>query len=325
VRAGMLKVVALPALSPADSRNMGCSRFAKSPSAQDGQILTVNAQSASRENRMQASNDGVSKRFDVIPRLDLHEVAEAMRSLSERAADPGSLSPLDDLVHISVERVPSASWASVSILRAGRFTTEAATDKAAARADLLQYQIGSGPCVDAVLDDTLYVTGNVQADPRWAAWGRRAADEVGVRSVLALRLHLHVDHGVIAGLNIYSVTPNAYDDHAVGMGLVLATHASSVVGELLAKDHAENLMKAFESNREIGVAMGVLMQTHQFTRQQAFDVLRVASQDSNRKLADIAVEVADTGALVIRRRPPVEVDETAGNEIPSTGVASPLD
>lgn len=274
---------------------------------------------------MQTSNDGVPRRFDVIPRLDLHEVAEAMRSLSERASAPGSRSPLDDLVQISVERVANASWASVSMLRGGHFTTEAATDKAATHADLLQYQIGSGPCVDAVLDDSLYVTGNVEADARWSAWGQRAADEVGVRSVLALRLHLHVDHGVIAGLNIYSLTPNAYDDHAVGMGLVLATHASSVVGELLTKDRADNLMKALESNREIGVAMGVLMQTHQFTRQQAFDVLRVASQDSNRKLADIAVEVADTGALVIRRRPPVEVDETAGHDLPSTRLAAPAD
>jgi hypothetical protein len=42
------------------------------------------------------------------------------------------------------------------------------------------------------------------------------------------------------------------------------------------------------------VAMGILMQRNQFTRQQAFDVLRVASQSSNRKLADIASEVADT-------------------------------
>ena len=60
-------------------------------------------------------------------------------------------------------------------------------------------------------------------------------------------------------------------------------------------------MKALETNREIGVAMGILMQQHRFTRQEAFDVLRVASQNSNRKLADIAGEVADTGTLSIPR------------------------
>ncbi len=57
-----------------------------------------------------------------------------------------------------------------------------------------------------------------------------------------------------------------------------------------------------DSNREIGVAMGILMHQHRLTRDQAFDLLRVASQDTNRKLADVAEDVADTGVLTIRRR-----------------------
>ena len=120
------------------------------------------------------------------------------------------------------------------MLRGGCFTTRASTDEAATRADLLQYDIGSGPCVDSVLDDSLYVTGDVEADSRWPVWGQRAAAEAGVRSVLAMRLHLHHEDTVIAGLNIYGKDRDAFDDHAVGMGLVLATHASSVVGEMLA-------------------------------------------------------------------------------------------
>lgn len=251
------------------------------------------------------------------PRLDLHEVAEAMRSLSERSAAEDGESALDAVVHIAVQQVPRASWASVTMLRGGCFKTPASTDEAAARADLLQYDIGSGPCVDAVLDDSLYVTGDVENDSRWPAWGQRAAAEVGIRSVLAMRLHLHHEDSVIAGLNIYGVERGAFDDHAVGMGLVLATHASSVVGEMLASDRAENLMKALQSNRDIGVAMGVLMQTHQFTRDQAFDVLRVASQDSNRKLADVAAEVAETGVLSIRRR--VQQGRGEPGEPPTSG------
>ena len=38
------------------------------------------------------------------------------------------------------------------------------------------------------------------------------------------------------------------------------------------------------------------MAHHQLTRDQAFDLLRLASQRTNRKLADIAREVAETGA-----------------------------
>lgn len=43
--------------------------------------------------------------------------------------------------------------------------------------------------------------------------------------------------------------------------------------------------------------MGVLMTTYKATRDEAFDLLRVASQCGNRKLVDIAVEVNRTRVL----------------------------
>lgn len=238
----------------------------------------------------------------MVPQVDLRQVAEAMRSLSEEVANDGSDGPLQRLVSVAVERVPRARWASVSMLRAGRFTTPASTHPTATRADTLQYDIGSGPCVDAALEDSVYVTADASSDNRWATWGQQVAAEVGVRSVLSQRLHLLDDSTLITGLNLYSDEPGAFDDHAVGMGLVLATHAALVLSETIAKDRAENLVRALESNREIGVAMGILMHQHRLTREQAFDLLRVASQDTNRKLADVAADVADTGTLTIRRR-----------------------
>ena len=177
------------------------------------------------------------------------------------------------------------------------------SDEAAARADALQYEIGSGPCVDAVLEDSLYVTGDVRSDPRWDTWGRRAASELGVQSVLSQRLQMLEGSGTIAGLNIYSDEPDAFDESAVGMGLVLATHAALVLSQAMARDRADNLLRALRSNREIGVAIGILMHQQRLTREQAFDVLRVASQHSNRRLADVAADVADTGTLELRRRP----------------------
>lgn len=231
---------------------------------------------------------------------DLVEVAEAMRSLSQRVADdPGQ--PLDRLVTIAVERVPGARWASVSMVRGGRFTTVASTGEKAVCADVLQYEIGTGPCVDAVLQDSVYVTGDVSTEPRWIEWGQRASAEVGINSVLSQRLHHQHSGGVMAGLNIYSDMHDAFDRAAVGVGLILATHGALVLSEMLATNRAGNLSKALQSNREIGVAMGILMHEHRFTRDDAFDVLRVASQNSNRKLADVAAEVADTGTLTINR------------------------
>jgi len=45
------------------------------------------------------------------------------------------------------------------------------------------------------------------------------------------------------------------------------------------------------------------MHEHRLSQVQAFDVLRAPSQDSNRKLTDIATEVVDTGTLNIRGWP----------------------
>jgi ANTAR domain len=37
--------------------------------------------------------------------------------------------------------------------------------------------------------------------------------------------------------------------------------------------------------------------SHKLTREQAFDLLRIASQNSNLKIRDVAEEVGDTGTL----------------------------
>jgi AmiR/NasT family two-component response regulator len=64
-----------------------------------------------------------------------------------------------------------------------------------------------------------------------------------------------------------------------------------------AGEQVANLEQALQSNREIGVALGVLMAHHRVTQDQAFTLLRVASQNLHRKLRDIASDVVETGAL----------------------------
>jgi AmiR/NasT family two-component response regulator len=43
--------------------------------------------------------------------------------------------------------------------------------------------------------------------------------------------------------------------------------------------------------------MGILMAKHLVTKEQAFDLLRITSQHSDRKLRDVALEVTNTGVL----------------------------
>jgi hypothetical protein len=234
---------------------------------------------------------------------ELLDLARAMDDLAERATTAEGLPALDDLVTLAVDVVHPARWASITVLRGRAFSTEATTDERAARADVLQYDMGFGPCVDAVREDSVYVSGNVAGDERWPQWGTRVHDELGVRSVLSQRLRLGSDAGLIAALNIYSDAADAFDERARATGLVLATHGGLLMNTMLANDRVRNLQVALESNRQIGVAMGVLMHEHGLSQTQAFDVLRASSQDSNRKLAHIATEVIETGTLSIRGWP----------------------
>ena len=61
----------------------------------------------------------------------------------------------------------------------------------------------------------------------------------------------------------------------------------------------ENLTVALESRDLIGQAKGILMERYKINGQEAFDLLVVASQRSNRKLREIADELASTGELHI--------------------------
>jgi len=224
---------------------------------------------------------------DIGQQLDRHvRLADALAAVAET----------------SVARVPGADWASITRGRGVSFETVAATDRAARQVDDIQYELGRGPCVDAILQETVFQTGDLGADPRWPEFGKRAVAAAGVHSMLSFRLFLE-DDDLIAGLNLYSTGKDVFDDDALTVGTVLATHGALAISAAAARERAAHLQQALLTNREIGVAMGVLMNQHKITRSAAFDLLRVASQNTNRKLAEIATEVADTGILHLPGQP----------------------
>jgi hypothetical protein len=219
--------------------------------------------------------------------------AEIGRELTSPRSRTGALSAV---CHVAVDRVPGAEWASVTEGRRGRFATVAATDDAARAVDAIQYELGSGPCVDAILGDVVFRTGDLLHDERWPEFAKRAQEEHGVRSMLAYRLYLE-DDDRIAGLNLFSTRKNAFDDTAEVVGTLIATHGALAIALASANERAAQLQQALLNSREIAMAVGVLVATLTVSREQAFDLLRIASQNSNRRLIHIAAEVNETGVL----------------------------
>ncbi len=105
---------------------------------------------------------------------------------------------------------------------------------------------------------------------------------------------LFVEGGQLGGLNLYARTPGAFDDESQEIGLMLASHAAVA---LAGAEHEEDLRIGMGSRDLIGQAKGILMERYQLTADQAFGVLRRVSQETNRKLADIAAELTDTRAV----------------------------
>jgi transcriptional regulator with GAF, ATPase, and Fis domain len=212
------------------------------------------------------------------------------------AARPNPDDVLGAIAEVAVQAVPGAQYASITRGRGDGFETVASTHEAAVAADRLQYQLGSGPCVDAVIKDGVFCTPNLRQDDRWPAYGRLAAELVGVHSVLSIRL-LFEDDEMAAGLNLYSTEREAYDETSRTVGQLLAVHGALAISLISSQQKATHLEKALATNREIGMAMGILMAQHKITRQQAWDLLRIASQHTHRKVHPIARDVIDTGTL----------------------------
>jgi hypothetical protein len=204
------------------------------------------------------------------------------------------------LTTTAVQVVPGADHAGITRGQPGKFETVAATSELALATDAIQYEVGAGPCVDAVIQATVFRTGDLRGDARWPDFGWRAFEATGVLSMLSVGLFLESAEPVM-GLNMYSTEVDAFDDDAVTLGTLLATHGGLAVEAAAALERVGHLEVALLSNREIGVAMGVLMNEHKITREQAFDLLRIASQHGHRKLVEIATEVADTGVLELPR------------------------
>jgi transcriptional regulator with GAF, ATPase, and Fis domain len=223
---------------------------------------------------------------------------------TELGRDLSTQHSLDDvlsrLTHRSVAVVPGAELAGITRSHRGRFETVAPTDQRATRVDRIQYDLGSGPCVDAILDNTVYRTGDVSQERRWLEFGRRAVEEEGIHSVLSVRFFLE-DDDIIAGLNIYASRADAFDETAQTVAKLLATHGALALTAARLRDKTDNLERALKTSRMIGMAMGILMATHKLTEERAFDLLRIASQHTHTKVVDIATKVTETGALDLPR------------------------
>ena len=231
-----------------------------------------------------STEDQIRQAADVVAGM-AGEFTDLARMMTEDAREPGQL--LRRIVAVAARAVPGSEHAAISLMVGnGPPRTDPSSDELPRQIDRIQYETAEGPCVQALTESDLVLTNDLTVAPEWPAFARRAVEETGVRSMLSYRLFLN--DGNRGALNFYAMKTDAFDMSAVATGSIFAAYASMAQLAALHHDQAIHLTRAVETNREIGVAMGILMANKRQTQEQAFTDLRIASQHLHRKLLDIA-------------------------------------
>ena len=230
------------------------------------------------------------------------QAADGLREFARRFATDWSDRPLEpqQLVDFSAHAVPHAVGVGLTLVRGNREPTPlAASNELAGIVDAIETECGEGPCLDAIEYDDITVANDLaKEEERWPKFVERHA--APVRSMFGARIFLTgEDRGA---LNFYASDVNAFDQLDIGIGAMLSAVASIALQHAVEQKRRVNLEIALESSRVIGMAMGILMANKLCTADHAFDSLRRVSQETNRKLRDVALEVTETGTLPVNRR-----------------------
>jgi len=158
--------------------------------------------------------------------------AEAVRAA---AASPSADAALQVVIQMVLRSGP---WdaASISVRGpGGTMRPAASSDARAADADRLQFEVGEGPCLDAVHPEPdgpgterLVVAVDLAIEQRWPRWGP-AVTALGIRSVAVLRLF--TGH-TVGSISLYAQHPTGLDRKAVHDARVVAALASVVLARV---------------------------------------------------------------------------------------------
>lgn len=229
-------------------------------------------------------------------RGDLQELEEAFSQIALDLFSEGTVeATLARIVDLAVVAIEGCDTAGIMVVEDGAASTISGGSSLAVALDQLQVASDEGPCLDAATSGAILYAEDLADDPRWPTFGP-AAVSAGARSVLAHPLSVSGGSGV---LNLYSGHPSAFGVTERAKGHLFATLAGLALGSAeeraAGEAHAVNLGEALQTRELIGQAQGILMERERLSADQAFDVLRRASQHVNRKLRTIAAALVETG------------------------------
>jgi GAF domain-containing protein len=220
------------------------------------------------------------------------ELATALAQMARDLLAQDSLQQtLDRIVAHAVDLVDGCENAGILVIRGGREHTLAATDEVVYESDRIQGEVGEGPCLDAARTgaESYRIEDMDTEGERWPRYSPHAR-RLGIASMIGFKLF--TEEETLGSLDLYSSKPGSLTEYSEQIGWLLASHAAVAFANARAD---ADLHLAISSRQDIGIAIGILMERHKISSEQAFAVLSRASQERNIKLRDVARRVAETG------------------------------
>lgn len=150
------------------------------------------------------------------------------------------------------------------------------------------FDTDQGPCLAAVRTGTDYRVDEMGTEDRWPTFAPLAAAQ-GVTSSYSVPMRAHDE--VLSALNLYS-GEGPFTERDQMLAALVATQAATGLANVRAyaraRDLADHLTPRPWARDVIGQAKGIIMVRQRCSPDEAFEVLRRASQRLNRKLRDVA-------------------------------------
>ena len=227
-----------------------------------------------------------------VARLD----AELLRDFLEPPGLLGAVETVEQtlrrLAGLCARAFPVAAVVGIS-LRSGTMWAATTVPESHSAMDQQQYALGAGPALDVVRDNTPSLARDLATEQRWAGFCAVAVEH-GLRSLLVAPLSLG---GVSVGaLSLYAEDVGAVDDHdTIARTEELTVHVGATLLNARAQEtvrrQADHLRTALDSRASIEQAKGVLMGREGCSPDEAFRLLRYASQTQHLKLHEVAARV----------------------------------
>jgi hypothetical protein len=219
-------------------------------------------------------------------RQQLHRIVNQVDALL-RQGESDLESGLGQINATNVQSVPGAQYAGVTLVESdGEISTIAATHPYPNWMDLIQREVGEGPCLSTEWRHHTIHIPDLTTDERWPLYRDAALHRTPVRAVLSFQLFHEAKR--LAALTFYAEEARAFDEESVEVGLLFAAHTTVAWNAL---DRARQFRSAIANRDIIGQAKGMLMERFKMDATAAFELLRSMSQQTNTKLVEIADKV----------------------------------